>query len=182
MAKRSIDPSQLSSISSFTAIDFETANYQRNSACQLGVVVVESGIIVESKSWLIKPPSPAFTFTYLHGISYDMVKHQPTFQELWTAVKPYIENRIVAAHNATFDISVLVAALNHYDLPVPQFQVIDSLTVARRTWPDLPNHKLDTVAKRLRCELQHHDAESDARVCAQIILQADQGNSSYHQA
>ena len=96
-------------------------------------------------------------------------------------VKPYIANRIVAAHNATFDISVLVAALNHYSLAVPQFQVIDSLTVARRTWPDLPNHKLDTVARRLRCELRHHDAESDARVCAQILLQADQ-EMSYQQA
>ena len=160
-------------IQSFTAIDFETANYHRNSACQLGVAVVEAGKIVHSQSWLIKPPSPLFVFTYLHGIDYTMVKHQPTFGELWPSVRHYIENRIIAAHNATFDISVLVAALNHYGLRVPQFQVIDSLTIARRTWPELPNHKLDTVARLLSCDLQHHDAKSDAVACAQIVLHAE---------
>lgn len=165
---------QRSSIQFFTAIDFETANYQRNSACQLGIAVVESGKIVHSQSWLIKPPSPLFNFTYLHGIDYNMVKCQPTFSELWANVKPYIENRILAAHNATFDISVLVATLNHYGLPVPSFQVIDSLTIARRAWPELPNHKLNTVARKICCDLQHHDALSDAMVCAQIILQAGQ--------
>lgn len=173
MAREGINPGQRNIIQSFTAIDFETANYQRNSACQLGVAVVESGQIVDTQSWLIKPPSSLFSFTYLHGIDYDMVKHQPTFRELWNVVHPYIANRVVAAHNAPFDISVLVAALNHYGLAVPQFQVIDSLTVARRTWPELPNHKLDTVARRLRCDLKHHDAKSDALVCAQIILQAE---------
>lgn len=159
---------------SFTAIDFETANYHRNSACQLGIAVVESGKIIESLSWLIKPPSPIFTFTYLHGIDYGMVRHQPTFSELWHRIEPYIANQVIAAHNATFDVSVLVAALNHYNIAVPQFQVIDSLTVARRTWPELPNHKLDTVAKKVCCDLRHHDAKSDALACAHIILQAEQ--------
>lgn len=161
------------SFPSFTAIDFETANYQRNSACQLGIVVVESGRIIHSQSWLIKPPSPLFNFTYLHGIDYSMVKSQPTFGELWCNVKPYIENRILAAHNAAFDISVLVATLNHYGLAIPEFKVLDSLAIARRVWPELPNHKLDTVARKICCDLRHHDALSDAIACAQIILQAE---------
>lgn len=156
----------------FTAIDFETASYQRTSACQLGVVVVEKGGIVDSRSWLIKPPSPLFHFTYIHGITYDMVRQQPTFQELWPSIQPYIANKTLAAHNATFDISVLVAVLNHYKLEVPAFQVIDSLTVARKAWPGLSNHKLNTVASHLCCELQHHDAASDARACAEILLRA----------
>ena len=160
-------------VQSFTAIDFETANYQRNSACQLGIAVVEAGEIVHSQAWLIKPPTPLFVFTYLHGIDYAMVKQQPVFPAVWQQVRTYIENRIVAAHNATFDVSVLVAALKHYGLPVPEFQVLDSLTIARKTWPELPNHKLDTVARKIRCNLQHHEAQSDAIACAQIILQAE---------
>jgi DNA polymerase-3 subunit epsilon len=173
MNSRSLNNRNRPAISqTFTAIDFETANYQRNSACQLGIVVVENGTIIDTQSWLIKPPSMMFTFTDIHGITYEVVKDQPTFQELWTTVQPYIDNRILAAHNATFDISVLRAVLSHYRLPAPAFQVLDSLAVARRTWPHLPNHKLNTVAGHLNFPFQHHDAANDARACAEIILQA----------
>lgn len=156
----------------FTAIDFETANQARNSACQLGIVVVENGSVVDSRAWLIKPPSPLFTFSYIHGITYETVREEPTFAELWPAIEPYLGGRILAAHNAYFDIGVLRAVLRHYRLPAPSFQVIDSLTVARRIWPQLPNHRLNTVAGHLHFPFRHHDAAADARACAEILLQA----------
>ena len=156
----------------FIAIDFETANGQRDSACQLGVAVINAGKVFMRKSWLIKPPSEYFTFSYLHGITYDSVRHEPTFGELWPEIQPYIEGKIVAAHNACFDTGVLLATLKTYQLPIPSFHVIDSLQIARKTWPGLSNHKLSTVANYLKIDLQHHEAESDAVACAAIICQA----------
>jgi DNA polymerase-3 subunit epsilon len=161
---------------SFTAIDFETANYQSNSACQLGIVVVSNGQIIMQQSWFIRPPTKIFTFSYLHGITYPMVKDQPTFGDIWPQVKPYVTGEIIAAHNADFDLGVLTATLAHHQLYVPEFYVIDSLAVARKTWPDLKNHKLSTVAAHLNIELNHHEAASDAKACAEIILHAGQEN------
>ena len=158
----------------FTAFDFETANLQNHSACQLGVAVVKKGRIVLEKSWLIRPPSKVFTFSYLHGITYLMVKNQPTFRELWPGVRPFFEDQIIAAHNADFDIGVLTAMLAHYGLFMPELHVIDSLSVARSAWPKLRNHKLSTVAAHLKVALTHHDAASDAKACAEIILRAGQ--------
>lgn len=153
----------------FTAIDFETANFQKNSACQLGLAVVRAGRIVERKSWLIKPPTSYFTFTYIHGITYEKVKSEPTFGVLWPEIQPYIENQIIAAHNASFDTGVLLAALKTYQFAIPEFRVIDSLQVARKVWPKLNNHKLSTVADYLKIDLNHHEAESDAVACAEIL-------------
>jgi len=153
----------------FTAIDFETANFQKDSACQLGIAVVSGGRIAERKSWLIKPPTSYFTFTYIHGITYQKVQHEPTFGALWPEIQPYIEHKIIAAHNASFDTGVLLAALKTYQLAVPEFQVIDSLQVARKVWPSLKNHKLSTVANYLEIDLNHHEAESDAVACAEIL-------------
>lgn len=160
----------------FTAIDFETANYQSNSACQLGLAVVSDGKIVARKSWLIKPPSKLFTFSDLHGITYHMVKDQPVFADIWAEVRPYVDYQILAAHNADFDITVLTETLDHYQLPVPDFYVIDSVETARKAWPKLKNHKLSTVADFLNIELNHHDAASDANACAEIILRAGPAN------
>lgn len=157
---------------SFTAIDFETANQQSNSACQLGIAVVDKGIIVERKSWLIKPPSKLFTFSDLHGITYQMVKDQPEFPAVWSEAKQYIEQQIIAAHNVDFDLGVLLDTLSFYHLPIPKIYAIDSLEAARKAWPNLLNHKLSTVAAHLKVTLNHHDALSDAEACAQIILQA----------
>ena len=39
----------------FVAIDFETANEKRNSACSIGLTVVKDNKIVEEKYFLIKP-------------------------------------------------------------------------------------------------------------------------------
>ncbi len=75
-------------IEGITVLDFETATERRDSACQLGLARVESGRIIEKKSWLIKPPENRFTFTYLHGIDAVMVAQAPTFAEVWPQVAP----------------------------------------------------------------------------------------------
>ena len=95
----------------FTAIDFETANPRHYSACQLGIALVEKGEIIEEKSWFIRPPTPTFTFTDIHGITYNQVRDSLTFREIWAEVVPYIEGQIIAAHNARFDESVLLESL-----------------------------------------------------------------------
>ena len=53
----------------FAAIDFETANNARDSACAVGVVIVEGGRIVDRLHALIRPPSRQFLFTPIHGPS-----------------------------------------------------------------------------------------------------------------
>jgi len=58
----------------YATLDFETADYGRDSACALSVVLVENERIVDSWTSLIRPPRREFVFTYLHGISWQDVK------------------------------------------------------------------------------------------------------------
>jgi DNA polymerase III subunit epsilon len=157
----------------FTAIDFETANHDAHSACQLGIAVVQAGEIVERKSWLIRPPSDQFYFTYIHGIAWHHVAGEPDFGQLWLQIRPYMEARVIAAHNAPFDLGVFFALIKLYRIDLWRGGAIDSVTVARRTWPLLANHQLPTVASHLRIPLDHHNAASDASACAQIICRAE---------
>ncbi len=92
----------------FAAIDFETANRDRNSACAVGLVVVSGRRVVERFYHLIRPPTRKFEFTFSHGIGWQHVREAPTFAQLW----PELERRLravdfVAAHNAGFDRGVL---------------------------------------------------------------------------
>ena len=157
----------------FTAIDFETANRDATSACQLGLAVVQAGEIVESASWLIRPPSDWFQFTYIHGITWSHVAGEPAFDELWPQIRPYLENQVIAAHNVRFDLSVFFALMKFYHIADWRLRAIDSVTVARKTWPCLQNHQLQTVSAHLDIPLNHHDAASDAQACAHIIRSAE---------
>ncbi|MCC5468351.1 3'-5' exonuclease [Pelosinus sp. Bkl1] len=157
----------------FVALDFETASSAKESICQIGMVVVKQSQIVYSQSWLVHPHTKYFSadMTSIHGISYAMVKNSPTFDKVWAEIEPHIkEYGIIAAHYAFFDISVLLATLQHYKITPPSFTILDSCIAARRAWPHLLNHKLPTIAEYLKVELQHHDALSDAQICAQILL------------
>ena len=77
----------------FVAIDFETADRYRDSACALAMVRVESGKIVHKEHRLIKPPRKYFEFTYIHGITWDMVASEPDFRESWSSTEKYVKRR-----------------------------------------------------------------------------------------
>ena len=56
-------------MTTFVAIDFETANHRGDSACALGLVRVEDGAVTAAESLLIRPPDRNFSFTWVHGIA-----------------------------------------------------------------------------------------------------------------
>ena len=56
--------------SNFAAIDFETANHNRDSACAVGVAIVQAGQISSLERYLIRPPTQEFRFTHIHGLTW----------------------------------------------------------------------------------------------------------------
>lgn len=157
----------------FTAIDFETAH--ANFPCEIGLTRVENGIVLESKSWLIKPacfPYMNYWNQKVHGISSSDVVSASTFEELWSELKPWFEDNYLVAHNAAFDMRVLRAALNHYDLAIPLAEYFCSVSLSRKIWKHLPSHTLGTVSQYHNIKFNHHRAGDDAMACALITLKA----------
>ena len=158
----------------FIALDFETANHQRESVCEMGIAVVVDGRIIESKSWLVKPRQNWFHImnTRIHGIDAEQVANKPEFDAVWEEAKCYFENANLVAHNASFDMGVLRHVLAQYDLPIPTVNYSCSLAVARRAWKGLPSYGLKALAKYFSIPLNHHSAEPDAIASAEIMLRA----------
>lgn len=154
----------------YLALDFETADYGRDSACSIGLVRVEAGEITRRTHWLIRPPRPRFEFTYLHGIGWEQVKHEPNFAELWPKLAEELKGvDALVAHNAGFDAGVLKACCAMAGLPAPQTPFLCTMVLARKAWKLFPT-KLPDVCRHIRFALQHHHALSDAEACAQVIL------------
>ena len=157
---------------SFVAIDFETANSSRDSACSVAIIRVESLQIVSRCYRLIKPPSPHFMFTDIHGITWSDVKSEPTFKELWPELRSLFDGiSFIAAHNASFDSSVMKACCSTYGLVPPASPYLCTVKLARQTWQLKPAN-LPSVCSYLGLRLQHHNALSDAVACANIVRAA----------
>lgn len=160
----------------FVAVDFETANRMGGvSACQLAMVKVLDGQVIDRFNTLIRPPRgwDSFEFTYLHGISAADVQTSPMWPSVADEVSHFVDGAPVYAHNAMFDSRVW-RQLDEYfgtvTLPSPFFC---SYRTAQRLIRGLPNYKLPTVLQA--CEpnyhLNHHRADSDAEACALIVCQ-----------
>jgi DNA polymerase-3 subunit epsilon len=159
----------------FVALDFETANENNISACEIGVAVVRNYRIVESKSWLIRPPHLQFNpyNTKLHGISEADVKDERTFKELWTELQTYFDDELLVAHNAAFDMQVLRSLLLYYHLPFKPMAFTCSIKVSKKVWKnELERYGLSSLTKFFGIQLEHHRAESDAVACAEIASKA----------
>ena len=155
----------------FVAIDFETANARRNSACSLGVIQHEDGVY-SRQSWLIKPEPLEFTpfNIQIHGITPQMVRNAPTFEEVWQEFREVLESNIVVAHNAAFDMSVIRYSLDQYKLPYPSIDYLCTLKLAQKALPGLINYKLPTVARQFGFDFRHHDALEDAMAAAEVLV------------
>ena len=156
---------------SFLAIDFETADYGRDSACAVGLVRVEDGEITDADSYLIRPPRKGFVFTYIHGITWDDVKAERTFGQLWRAIAPKFDGvDFLAAHNAGFDRGVLQACCTAAGIEPPRVPFRCTMRLARSLWGIRPT-TLPDVCRRFQIPLRHHDAASDTLACARIMME-----------
>lgn len=159
----------------FTSLDFETANQSRVSICAAGIAVFENGELTENRYWLVRPPKPHGWFQEAniecHGLTHLDVLDALEFSAIAPDLLAWLTRAdLVIAHHALFDIEHLRETLDHFGLPKPEFDYVCTCQLARRVWPDLPDHKLGTLASHIGHEFQHHHAQSDAEAAGRVLL------------
>lgn len=164
-------------VDSWTAVDFETANNDRGSACAVGLVRVSNGHIVDRYTTLIRPPEAVSHFSRhniaVHGITAADVAEAPDWAQVHTRIVEFAQGTPLVAHNAAFDMGVLSRACAHTGLAHPEWDYACTLALSRRTWTELPDHKLPTVCAHIGHTLtQHHRADADAEAAARIMIAA----------
>lgn len=160
---------------SFIALDFETANRAGGvSACQLALIKVDQGQLVDQLVTFIKPPREFrhFEFTWLHGISAADVEHSPTWDQLAREITDFIGAYPLWAHNSTFDHKVFKALDSYWGTRTAPKNIFCTYRTAKKLRPGLVNYKLPTVTRAFAPDFTftHHRADDDALACAQIVL------------
>jgi DNA polymerase-3 subunit epsilon len=158
----------------FVAIDFETANADLASICQVGVVTFARGAVLEAWGTLVNPEDYFDWINVdIHGIDEHMVKDAPTFPRIIDALATRTRDEVVVSHTS-FDRAALSQALEKYGLNPISCTWLDSASVVRRTWNEFSRngYGLGNVCSALGIEFRAHDAVEDARAAGEVLLQA----------
>jgi DNA polymerase III epsilon subunit-like protein len=159
---------------SFTAIDFETANGHRGSACAVGLVKVRDGCIVDTASWLIQPPPGIDDFdpinVELHGITEQDVQNAADWEMSLEGILQFVCEDPLVAFDAAYDASVMRKATEHQHLDLPAKDFYCALHLAQDHLT-LPRHRLSDVLAALDLPpVERHEPRAHALACAQIVL------------
>jgi DNA polymerase-3 subunit epsilon len=161
----------------FIAIDFETANPQRVSACAIGYAKISNCNVIEANGYLIKPVGGHAPFqSKIHGIKDEHTFDKPCFGDLFPQIRDIFDYPLVA--HSLFDKQVLTALSDHFKLGLKKFDYIDSSAVAKEKLPSLKDCKLKTLVKHFGLPaFKHHDAKEDAIACANVFLMLQNQNT-----
>ena len=159
----------------FNSIDVETANADRASICQIGIIHVRDGKIRDQWTTLIDPEDWFDPWNIgIHGIDKNSVIGSPILPEVRDELRRRLRGSVLVSHT-TFDRVAFERAMTKYNLDQLQVTWLDSAIIARRAWPDeysVRGWNLKNIARNLGISFTHHDAQEDARAVAEIVLRA----------
>ncbi len=172
----------------YVVFDVETTGLSAvyNTIIELAAVKVKNGEIIDRFESFANPHHRLSATTIdLTGITDDMVRSAPEVSEVLVKFKDWSGDAIFVAHNASFDMGFLNVGYKKAGLEQATNPVIDTLELARFLYPELKNHRLNTLCKKFDIELtQHHraiyDAEATGYLVMKLLKDAAEKEIQYH--
>jgi len=165
------EKNKLANTNVFVAIDVETTGLSptANELIEVSAIKYDGSKKIDTFSTLIKPKARIpYHITNITGITNDMVESSPEVEEVMPSLVEFIGDYPIVAHNANFDYKFIQSYSNN---SFSKNKLIDTVPIGRRLYPNLPNHKLGTIAKHIGVtEDGFHRAEFDCECCAKIYM------------
>ncbi len=158
----------------YNILDFETTGLSPSleRVIEVGAIRVENGIIVGQFESLINPGRPIpYQITQITGITSAMVRTAPKAEEVFPRLLSFLEDAPIIAHNASFDSRFFLSEAKRVG-GNPKNSFLCTLMLARRLYPSLSSHSLETLCRHLQIERQNaHRAPSDVLMTHKLFIQ-----------
>ena len=157
----------------YVVFDVETTGLSANydTIIEIAGVKIHKGEIIDRFESFANPHRPlSKVIIDITGITDDMLVDAPEVDDVLQQFYDWIGDSILVAHNATFDIGFLNTGLKKINIGPLEHGIIDTLQLARFLFPNLGNHRLNTLCNHLGVELvQHHRAIYDAEATGYLF-------------
>ncbi len=157
----------------FIAFDLETTGTKPSAdhIVEIGAVLFDGDCAVQGYGTLVDPgvsiPPDA---SAVNGITDDMLRGKPPIAEVLGEFADFCGELPLVAHNAPFDFKFLLDDIKSHRAPAPKGVVFDTLPLARKIFPGLPNYRLGTLVRHFGFPSgTFHRAEEDSAYCGLLF-------------
>ncbi len=141
--------------------------------CEIGAVKWRDGQVVEEFQELVRPRAKmSDEVIAIHGITNEMVQDAPAIGDVLPRFYRFIQDGILVAHHAQFDMGFLAYEFERFCLSLPTPPVICTSLLSRKLIREASNHRLQTLVQLLGLTGgTAHRAKDDAYACLQVALE-----------
>ena len=158
----------------FIAFDLETTGIKPTAdmIVEVGAVLFDGDRAVKGYGTLVDPGVPIpMDASAVNGITDEMVRGKPRIADVLGDFADFCGDLPLVAHNAPFDYKFLLDDVNLHRAAAPKGVVLDTLPLARKIFPRLPNYKLGTLVRHFGFPSgTFHRAEEDSDYCGRLFV------------
>ncbi|MFI6703193.1 DEDDh family exonuclease [Streptomyces sp. NPDC050509] len=155
----------------YAVVDVETTGLARDDRIISAAVYRLDALGNVEDHWytLVNPerdPGPV----WIHGLTSEVLEGAPLFPEVAEELAERLDGRVLVAHNAIFDWSMIAREYARAERTAPTRQRLCTIALSKELGLPLPNHKLESLAAHFGVVQQRaHHALDDARVLAEAF-------------
>lgn len=156
----------------YCVLDLETTGISitTEKITEVGIMKVKNGEVIDEFEIFVNPEKPIpQRVVEVTNITDEMVKDAETIDKVFPKILEFVEDSIIVAHNASFDVGFLKhnAKLLGYEF---NNTYIDTLPLAKDLFPDLKKYKLGKIADSLGIEVDvAHRALADVDTTVKVF-------------
>ncbi len=157
----------------YSVVDIETTGFspkRHDKIIEIGVVKIDDyGNIIQTFETLVNPNRDVGA-THVHGITAEMLSNAPVFNEVSNSFLNVIDETIIVAHNARFDINFIESELTSSGYKDLKWPYICTLELARKYLNALPSKKLEHICQYYDITYKNkHSALADSMVTSRVL-------------
>lgn len=157
----------------YVVFDIETTGLSitRNNITELAAIKMCEGKELDRYTTFVNPHEKIpYHIQQLTNITDEMVKDAPDLEPVLKEFVEFVGDSVLVAHNARFDMGFIQASLKKLGLPVLPNPSLDTLELARLLYPNMKNHRLNTLADKYKVLLESHHRAVDDTIALGGIL------------
>ena len=158
----------------YVVVDIETTGLRANhdAILEIGAVKVRNHEVVDTFSDLINPECLISPFiTNLTGINNEMVRDCETIPFVLTRFLDFLQDDLIIGHNVSFDLGFLRNKCERFGLAELNNPKLDTLSIARKTLPHLPHHRLSDLVEYFKVDQSRAHRALDDCLATNAILE-----------
>ena len=139
---------------------------------QIAAICYGKDGVKEELDVLLKPTRPVGDSYFVHGFSDEQLEKEgiPPVEAL-ERLHAFVKDKVIVGHNINYDLQIINSMMGRYHKPLLKgYAVYDTLDLAYKVYPKLPNHKLETLSKLIVTDTKpNHNAMQDILATGEVL-------------